>query len=320
MKVYKLSFWPALLWHIYHCFDLQVLPFPRKPIRVLSLFDGLASGLVVLSNNLRLKLSAYFSSEIDGDAITVQRRRHCGKIIGLGDVRKLTSEVLDSLGDISLLIGGSPCDNLSLVNPLRAGLADESASGSLFFNFVVIRDYLMDKAMRNRRPFYWLFENTAKLEVSTQEAMTAALGCSPVMCCSSSYLPARRQRLFWGNTPYINEVAEEMRRRVRTTSMQDIIGPDRLPSLEIFPTITTNGSAKVCVQTGKITAVYANGRADTLEISDYERLLGFTQSYTDVGRLSFSRRLRLLGKSWCIDVVTELLRPLVDLFECDISN
>lgn len=291
-------------------FVMKVVPYVKRPIRVLSLFDGLATGLVVLSHHLGMKVDTYYSSEIDDDALAVQRRRHFGKLIALGDVRNLDQDYLNALGPVDLLLSGSPCDQLTLLNPIRMGLAGGESSGNLFYEFFRIRDLLARKAEEERRPFYWLCENTSKMELATKQAMTMALGCMPVTCCSSSFLPAVRRRLFWGNTPYLDQIAEEMKGRMRETSLQDIVGPYRIPMLDLVPTITSNGSGK-----GKISAVTAAGQEQVLEVADYEQLLGFAPSYTDVANLSITRRMRLLGKAWCVHVVRELLRPLVDIFE-----
>jgi site-specific DNA-cytosine methylase len=40
----------------------------------------------------------------------------------MGVVEGLTRQHLQKLGNIDLLIGGSPCNELSLVNPARKGL------------------------------------------------------------------------------------------------------------------------------------------------------------------------------------------------------
>lgn len=99
-------------------FDVQPL---RPLLRVLSLFDGIGTTLYVL-DKLNLHIEAYYSCEIDPHALEIQKYRFGDRIIMLGDVLTLTDEKLHSIGPISLLIGGSPCSDLSLVNPRRRGL------------------------------------------------------------------------------------------------------------------------------------------------------------------------------------------------------
>lgn len=92
-----------------------MLPLHQTSIRVLSLFDGLSTAQYVLRNRLGVKVQKFFSCEIDPDAIAVQQFHFFGDMIALGDVRKLTPELLHALGPIDVLLGGSPCEQLSLV-------------------------------------------------------------------------------------------------------------------------------------------------------------------------------------------------------------
>lgn len=61
----------------------------RKPIRVLSLFDGIATGLLVLKD-LGIQVDKYVASEVCEDSITVGMVRHHGRIMYVGDVRNVT--------------------------------------------------------------------------------------------------------------------------------------------------------------------------------------------------------------------------------------
>jgi hypothetical protein len=94
----------------------------RPPVRVLSLFDGISVGYYVLTRKLGLEVEEYFSSEICKEAIRVQRQNFGEFITPLGSVCDLSESEIDKLGHINLLIGGSPCEDLSLVNPRRKGL------------------------------------------------------------------------------------------------------------------------------------------------------------------------------------------------------
>ncbi|XP_072537918.1 DNA (cytosine-5-)-methyltransferase 3 beta, duplicate a isoform X2 [Salminus brasiliensis] len=93
----------------------------RRPIRVLSLFDGIATGYLVLKD-LGFKVEQYIASEICEDSIAVGMIKHEGKISYVNDVRTITRKHLAEWGPFDLLIGGSPCNDLSMVNPARKGL------------------------------------------------------------------------------------------------------------------------------------------------------------------------------------------------------
>ncbi|KAM4694457.1 DNA (cytosine-5)-methyltransferase 3A-like [Discoglossus pictus] len=92
----------------------------RKPIRVLSLFDE-KNGLLVLKS-LRIQVDCYVASEVCKDAVTVGTLQHPGRITYVGDVRNITYRHIQEWGPFDLVFGGSPCNDISLVNPNRKGL------------------------------------------------------------------------------------------------------------------------------------------------------------------------------------------------------
>lgn len=90
-------------------------------MNVLSLFDGISCGRIALER-AGIKIDKYFASEIDKYAIQVSKKNF-PDIIHIGDVKDIFYE--DSyihFGDywhnekveIDLLIGGSPCQDLSI--------------------------------------------------------------------------------------------------------------------------------------------------------------------------------------------------------------
>ncbi|KFV08202.1 DNA (cytosine-5)-methyltransferase 3B, partial [Tauraco erythrolophus] len=102
----------------------------RRPIRVLSLFDGIATGYLVLKD-LGIQVEKYIASEIFQDPIAVGTMRHEGNITYVHDVRNITKRNIEEWGPFDLVIGGSPCNDLSLVNPARKGLYGKGALGAL---------------------------------------------------------------------------------------------------------------------------------------------------------------------------------------------
>lgn len=97
----------------------QIIPWKKIKLRVLSLFDGIGTGLYVLQEKLNLDVEIYFSCEINTDALQVQKLNYHGKIIQLGCVKNMTKEKVHALGRIDLLIGGSPCNDLTRNNSKR---------------------------------------------------------------------------------------------------------------------------------------------------------------------------------------------------------
>lgn len=74
---------------------------------------------------LDLDTEIYVISETDKDAIDVSTFNHGSSVTHVGDVISLAKndEYLESISPIHLLLGGSPCDDLSKVNWRRRGLS-----------------------------------------------------------------------------------------------------------------------------------------------------------------------------------------------------
>lgn len=109
---------------------------------VLSLFDGMSCGQIALERQ-GVNVSKYFASEIKKHAIRVTQHNY-PNTIQLGDVTKVsvTNEGIFYDGALvsneipDLLIGGSPCQDLSLANKDRKGL--KGLKSSLFFEYIRI--------------------------------------------------------------------------------------------------------------------------------------------------------------------------------------
>lgn len=78
-------------------------------MKVVSLFDGISCGLVALKN-LGVNVEEYHAFEIDESAIKVSKNNH-PEVIRYGDV--ITAD-FSKFVDIDLLLGGSPCQDLSI--------------------------------------------------------------------------------------------------------------------------------------------------------------------------------------------------------------
>uniref|UniRef100_A0A803V9A8 DNA (cytosine-5-)-methyltransferase n=1 Tax=Ficedula albicollis TaxID=59894 RepID=A0A803V9A8_FICAL len=269
----------------------------RKPIRVLSLFDGIATGLLVLKD-LGIQVDRYIASEVCEDSITVGMVRHQGKIMYVGDVRNVTQKHIQEWGPFDLVIGGSPCNDLSIVNPARKGLYE--GTGRLFFEFYRLLHEARPKE-GDDRPFFWLFENVVAMGVSDKRDISRFLESNPVMIDAKEVSAAHRARYFWGNLP----------------------GMNRLPSLTSLcllqfskvRTITTRSNS---IKQGKDQhfPVFMNEKEDILWCTEMERVFGFPVHYTDVSNMSRLARQRLLGRSWSVPVIRHLFAPLKEYFAC----
>ncbi|NWS74148.1 DNM3B methyltransferase, partial [Crotophaga sulcirostris] len=253
-----------------------VPPARRRPIRVLSLFDGITTGYVVLKD-LGIQVEKYIASEICEDPIAVGTMRHEGNITYVHDVRNITKRNIEEWGPFDLVIGGSPCNDPSLVNPARKGVYGKAAlplqvwvllgwgvlgvqshcevhvskgTGRLFFEFYHLLNYARPKA-GEERPFFWMFENMVAMRVNDKRDISRFLECNPVMIDAIKISAAHRARYFWGNLPGMN------------------------------------------------------------------RIFGFPLHYTDVPTIGRGARQKLLGRPWSVPVIRHLFTPLKDYFACE---
>ena len=125
-----------------------------KGLKVLSLFDGISCGMVALER-AGIPIEKYYASEIDEYAMKISNKNY-PEIIQLGDIRNVSEEVLDSIMPIDMIIGGSPCQDLSNYKYDRGevtGLNGEKSG--LFYEYIRILKYV--------KPKYFLLENVASM-------------------------------------------------------------------------------------------------------------------------------------------------------------
>ena len=167
-----------------------------EAINVLSLFDGISCGQVALER-AGIKVNKYYASEIDPNCIKITQKNY-PETIQLGDVRSLNLADFvcvpcdDDL--IDLLIGGSPCQDLSIAGS-RKGL--DGSRSCLFWEFV--------RALKIIKPKYFLFENVASMKKEDRDIITNALSVEPVLINSALVSAQTRNRLYWTNIGHIEQ-------------------------------------------------------------------------------------------------------------------
>uniref|UniRef100_A0A3B5APE1 DNA (cytosine-5-)-methyltransferase n=1 Tax=Stegastes partitus TaxID=144197 RepID=A0A3B5APE1_9TELE len=294
----------------FHLFYPSIPADQRRPIKVLSLFDGIATGYLVL-RDLGFKMERYIASEICDDSIAVGMVKHEGKIEYVNDVRTITRKHLAEWGPFDLLIGGSPCNDLSMVNPLRKGLFE--GTGRLFFEFYRILTLLKPKEDDNR-PFFWLFENVVFMSANDKSDICRFLECNPILIDAVKVSPAHRARYFWGNLPGMNRtLAASLDDKV---SLQDCLENGRQAKFDKVRTITTKSNSIRQGKQGSL-PVTMNGQEDYLWCTEMEQIFGFPKHYTDVNNMGRMQRQKVLGRSWSVPVIRHLFAPLKDYFECE---
>ncbi|XP_059189546.1 uncharacterized protein LOC131971901 isoform X2 [Centropristis striata] len=284
----------------------------RRPLRVLSLFDGIATGYVVLKD-LGFKVEKYVASEVCEDSLAVATINHDKKIIHVGDVRSITQDNLEQWGPFDLLIGGSPCNDLSIVNPVRKGLFE--GTGRLFFDFYRILQLLKPRE-EDPRPFFWLFENVTFMNTHDKVNICRFLECNPVQLNAVRVSPAHRARYFWGNIPGMSRpiIASQNDK----LNLQDCLEIGREARVTKVRTITTNpNSLKQGKGLTSLLPVLQDGKEDNLWITELEKIFGFPKHYTDVRNMNRQQRQKVLGKAWSVPVIRHLFAPLKDYFACE---
>jgi len=149
-------------------------------MNVLSLFDGISCSRIALEN-LGIKVDNYFCSEIEESCIDVSKKHYPDNIF-LGDVTKINPKKLPK---IDLLIGGSPCQDLSLA---FKGKGLEGSRSSLFFDYVRLRDKL--------KPTYFLLENVKN---KYRDLMDYEIGVNGIEINSMYFSAQSRPRCYWTN-------------------------------------------------------------------------------------------------------------------------
>ena len=151
-------------------------------MKVLSLFDGISCARVAL-DKAGIPVEMYYASEIDKYAISISQKNY-PDIIQIGDVKDISSVG----AEIDLLIGGSPCQDLSIAKRNREGLAGNKSS--LFYEYVRI--------LNEVKPKYFVLENVASMARVDKDTITKKLsGIEPVMINAALVSAQNRKRLFW---------------------------------------------------------------------------------------------------------------------------
>ncbi|XP_071643314.1 DNA methyltransferase 3 isoform X2 [Temnothorax longispinosus] len=291
--------------------DVESYKKENRAVRVLSLFDGLSTGFLVLQK-LGLVVDVYYASEIDVNALTISSAHFGDRITYLGDVRGITKEKIQEIAPIDLLIGGSPCNDLSLVNPARLGLHDPKGTGILFFEYIRVKK-LMEKANKGRHMF-WLFENVASMPTEYRLEINKYLGREPDVIDSADFSPQHRLRLYWHNLPF-NPYLPLFE---NSQDVQDKLTPNLNRKALCKKLHTVTGRTGSLLQgKAELKPIIMRGRSDTIWITELEEIFGFPRHYTDVKNLSATNRQKLLGKSWSVQTLTAILRPLCLYFKCN---
>lgn len=301
-------------------------------MNILSLFDGMSCGMIAL-DQLGIKVDNYFASEIDEYAIKISKKNY-PNIHRLGDVTKISyingklryNDSLSTESKIDLLIGGSPCQDLSFANEEKLGL--EGKKSNLFWDFV--------RLLKETKPKYFLLENV-RMEKKWQDVISKELGVEPIKINSSLVSAQSRNRLYWTNIPNVSQPKD------RGLLFKDILEND-VPekyfylkkSLQYFDRAEMNKRFVNHIDDKKGKCVTANFKKaapynvvhlmdkdfgkHVLYSSYYrdnkfvrkltplecERLQTLPEGYTE--GVSDTRRYEMIGNGWTVEVIKHILK------------
>lgn len=157
-------------------------------MKVLSLFDGISCGMVALER-AGIPVERYVAYEIEPNAIKISKKNY-PQIEHCGDV---TTADFTQYQGFDLLIGGSPCQSLSIVQSKTRQHLD--GKSKLFFEFV--------RAKEEMHPKYFLFENVASMNDESKQVISELLGCDPIFIDSGDFSAQERPRYYWTNIPVL---------------------------------------------------------------------------------------------------------------------
>lgn len=285
-------------------------------MKVLSLFDGISCGMVAFER-AGIPVDRYVAYEIEPNAIKVSKKNY-PQIEHCGDV---TIADFSQYSGFDILIGGSPCQSLSITQSKTRQHLD--GKSKLFFEFV--------RALEEVKPTYFLFENVASMNDESKNVISELLGCRPVFIDSSVFSAQSRPRYYWTNIPFENTLPQtnpvvlkdilqkETPEKYFYNCEFDFLGYDKVVCANLHinghdilkrvnspyakcQTLTTCGGGNTQKK------VMDNGRPRKLTPLEYERLQTLPDGYTE--GIADSHRYTAVGNGWTVDVIAHILRGL----------
>lgn len=292
-----------------------------KKLKVLSLFDGISCGRIALER-AGILIDTYYASEIEPSAIKISKHNY-PDIIRLGDVKKWRSWNIP-WGEIDLIIGGSPCQSLSIIqSKTRKNLNGKS---KLFFEYVDI----LNHTKQFNPDVKFLFENVDSMNDESRSAIEYCLGTKLIYQNSDAFSAQERPRVYGTNFDWqpmdkpcdlvlkdiMEDIVDEkyfynypltninMNKQVCATMQYDNYDMHKRifnPEFKVHTLTTCNG--------GNLQKkVMVNGRARKLTPLEYERLQTVPDNYTAC--VCDTARYSALGNGWTVDVIAYILNNL----------
>ena len=218
-------------------------------MKILSIFDGISCARVALER-AGIPVELYYASEVDKYAIQIAQKNY-PDTIQLGDVKEVNGLTFHGVSRprIDLLIGGSPCQDLSIAQKNRKGL-DGERSG-LFWEYVRI--------LKEVKPKWFILENVASMPKEAKDIITKELGVEPIMINAALVSAQNRKRLFWTNIPNVKLPDD------RGIFLKDILEPS------VDDTFTIRPKSNTVRSSGRGSGIYNKHNWDTIRIGSINK-------------------------------------------------
>ena len=285
-------------------------------MNVLSLFDGMSCGQIALSK-LGVKYDNYFASEIDKYAIQITQKNF-PYTQQLGCVTTINTK---ELPPINLLMGGSPCQDLSRAKSDGEGLKGNRSG--LFWEYV--------RVLNETQPDYFLLENVV-MNKEDEQLITNELGVSPIEINSNLVSAQNRRRLYWTNIPYVNQPKDKgiLIKDILLSEPFQLFKDQRIEDTKVLTKnyikwdISKKGyysqqdrayfkDGKMCCVPksqvkSKVNVVESEGVYRRLSPIEVERLQTVPDNYTE--GVSDTQRYNMIGNGWTVDVIAHIFKNI----------
>jgi site-specific DNA-cytosine methylase len=252
---------------------------------VTSLFDGISVAQQALLKN-GVKFDKYYASEIDRYCIKITQGNF-PQTIQIGDVKSIEN-ITDF--ECGLLVGGSPCQDISIAHK---GAGIKGSRSSLFYYFALWLKIL--------KPKYFLFENVVPAKKEWLRYMNKKLGVEPILINADLFVQQNRPRLYWTNIP-IKKLQE--RPDWQEKYYQYRRNYFRENKSGVSPCLMANMGTG-----GHNVPLRSKNLNDRLSVEECEALQGLPRGYTDFG-ISRTQRLKAIGNAWCSPVIEHIFKGL----------
>ena len=153
-------------------------------MKVLSLFDGMACGMIAMQL-AGVDVGSYDAYEIDKYAIKTAQHNF-PMIKEHGDV---FSADFTQYEGVDFLIGGSPCTYWSIAQTKNRETVASGMGWELFSQYV--------RALHEAKPKYFIYENNKSMSKSIRASIDETFGFEAVLINSALVSAQNRQRLYW---------------------------------------------------------------------------------------------------------------------------